>query len=474
MMGLFQGSNLVFCILFVLVAIALWVRRVPWSAWGGPFVSIGILGTFYGILVALLGFDVRDVEASVPRLIDGMKTAFATSVVGVTVSVGTRLWDLLRPREGITSAPRSEDYLAEMRAHTEALRAIQAGIGGEGDSSLLVQMRALRLDMSDFMKKLSSQSTDAIIEALREVIKDFNAKINEQFGDNFKQLNEAVGRLVTWMAEHQTLVTQSTAQLNKALAALQSAASVLSVAGQTMALVAQEVGRIRESVQQTEQSIARVPASLEQIRAVMAGLFEDTRALGQTVTALGEAVETLTEANKTLSAAMVEWAALAQEAPEAAEAVREMVEAVRTHADAVTEQQRALIETLRAQIVKLTVELSGAQQSLMQGLRQTLNTELQTLGGGLRTAQRELLGQLQTALIASGEQNKDAINRQIAALDKALEAELTMALKLLGGKLGSLSQQFASDYGPLTEKLQKVVQLAKNVETERAGGPRHA
>ena len=42
----------------------------------------------------------------------------------------------------------------------------------------------------------------ALVEALREVIKDFNTKITEQFGDNFKELNSAVSRLLSWQIQY--------------------------------------------------------------------------------------------------------------------------------------------------------------------------------------------------------------------------------------------------------------------------------
>ena len=44
------------------------------------------------------------------------------------------------------------------------------------------------------------------MEALESVIKDFNEKISEQFGDNFKQLNEAVGAQLEWQQEHKEQV----------------------------------------------------------------------------------------------------------------------------------------------------------------------------------------------------------------------------------------------------------------------------
>ncbi|MXZ09071.1 MAG: hypothetical protein F4Y79_06450 [Gemmatimonadetes bacterium] len=54
----------------------------------------------------------------------------------------------------------------------------------------------------EFATQMADNNTKALIEALESVMRDFNAKINEQFGDNFKQLNEAVGRINDWQEQY--------------------------------------------------------------------------------------------------------------------------------------------------------------------------------------------------------------------------------------------------------------------------------
>ena len=52
------------------------------------FVStLGVLGTFYGITVGLLAFDTGDLDKSIPGLLDGLKTAFFTSLAGMVFSM---------------------------------------------------------------------------------------------------------------------------------------------------------------------------------------------------------------------------------------------------------------------------------------------------------------------------------------------------------------------------------------------------
>ena len=41
--------------------------------------TLGVLGTFLGITIGLIGFDPADLDNSIPILLDGLKTAFWTS-----------------------------------------------------------------------------------------------------------------------------------------------------------------------------------------------------------------------------------------------------------------------------------------------------------------------------------------------------------------------------------------------------------
>lgn len=49
-------------------------------------VSTGLLGTFVGVFWGLYNFDTADIAAGVPTLLEGLKLAFVTSIVGVALS----------------------------------------------------------------------------------------------------------------------------------------------------------------------------------------------------------------------------------------------------------------------------------------------------------------------------------------------------------------------------------------------------
>lgn len=49
--------------------------------------TLGVLGTFWGITQGLLDFNVHDINASIPKLLDGLRTAFYTSLAGMITSL---------------------------------------------------------------------------------------------------------------------------------------------------------------------------------------------------------------------------------------------------------------------------------------------------------------------------------------------------------------------------------------------------
>ncbi|MBS4067736.1 hypothetical protein [Sulfurimonas sp. RIFOXYB12_FULL_35_9] len=112
-------------------------------------VSLGILGTFVGIAMGLYHFDVTNIKESMPQLLGGLKTAFVTSGIGISFSI---LLSIFKPQ-----ATKKEE----------------------------------------------------VIYALEEVVKDFNKNLTEQFGDNFKQLNDAVKNMILWQDNYKSHIKES-------------------------------------------------------------------------------------------------------------------------------------------------------------------------------------------------------------------------------------------------------------------------
>ena len=95
-MGIFL--IVIFCI-FVIVMIGaiswFWkIRHQQVNAIASIVTVIGVLGTFAGITYALFEFNTKNIEASVPQLLNGLKFAFVTSILGIVGSIALK-WSAL-------------------------------------------------------------------------------------------------------------------------------------------------------------------------------------------------------------------------------------------------------------------------------------------------------------------------------------------------------------------------------------------
>lgn len=208
--------------------------------------TIGIFGTFLGIVLGLLEFNQKDIEASIPPLLEGLKTAFITSLAGIFFSLIFKTlstFSFLKPKQSYSNASNAtpEAILGAMQAQVEQTKILKEALVGNEESTLFGQLKILRADINDnaklalkneqeraekeqksfdafsenlwlklqdFAESLSKSATEQVIEALKQVISDFNNNLTEQFGENFKQLNDAVLKLVDWQENYKVQLEQ--------------------------------------------------------------------------------------------------------------------------------------------------------------------------------------------------------------------------------------------------------------------------
>jgi ABC-type transporter Mla subunit MlaD len=399
---------------------------LPWTVRSGrekaiPSISIslGITFTFIGIFIALLGFNVNDIQGSIPQLLDGMRLAFFTSIIGMVVAVIYRVspnaFNWMRGRSRRRRKRRSEVATvedldaAQARRHDKTkkqLEDIHRALAGNGDATLITQLQKLRTSLVDkqdemlqafntFAEKVAEDQTEALIEALSDVIRDFNAKINEQFGENFKQLNEAVGRLLDWQKKYAEQVEQMNQQLNQSLQGIQKS---------------------EEALGQIKTHSLRFTEVANELETVIAAFHQEIEVLEQHLEAFAE---------------------LGQTAKDAFPQIEKNIEGITTtykeHVEHATKQMK---------------ESSDTQQRAVSKLLDTLKTHQE---------------ETNSAVEQMVEQTSENIANQIDALDEELGEELNKALKSLGNQLASLSEKFVKDYRPLTRELQRLVESSKRI-----------
>ncbi|PMR72080.1 apolipoprotein A1/A4/E domain-containing protein [Billgrantia endophytica] len=250
--------------------------------------SLGILGTFIGIVIGLLHFDPADIDSSITLLLGGLQTAFMTSLLGMAAAILYKIITtsapFVQPKsvEGIgPDEVGPEDIHASLQHQSESLEKLRHAIAGDEDSSLVSQLKLLRMDnkdigeklgllgdtgkkqldvmiefhkhseqqserfdrfandleqqLKDFADMLSRSATETVINALKEVIADFNKNLTEQFGENFKALDASVQKLVEWQENYRHQLEKMKAQYDQGVQAItqteQSVAHISEKAG---------------------------------------------------------------------------------------------------------------------------------------------------------------------------------------------------------------------------------------------------
>ncbi len=187
-------------------------------------ISIGVLGTFTGIVIGLYKFDTYAIKDSIPFLLEGLKTAFITSVVGMFLSIllsARETWskndEFSDETEILKSINKKLQELSILKEsdkklmHLQELPLIKNEIKNNKDELLGIlqtRLEGIEYSLNKAVETMSKGATQEIIKALQSVIVDFNHNLTEQFGDNFKQLNESVKNMVIWQENYKNSIVQ--------------------------------------------------------------------------------------------------------------------------------------------------------------------------------------------------------------------------------------------------------------------------
>jgi len=136
-------------VIWILILFGLSLPKHSKRNYKNEIVSLGVFGTFVGITIGLLQFDAGDIKGSISPLLEGLKTAFITSGVGIFFSIALSIF-----------------------------------------------------------KPIPKQRSETL-QALEIVVAEFNQNLTSQFGDNFKELNSAVKKMVVWQENYKTQLAKS-------------------------------------------------------------------------------------------------------------------------------------------------------------------------------------------------------------------------------------------------------------------------
>ena len=367
--------------------------------------TLGLFGTFCGIAVGLGEFDVSNIDQSVIKLLGGMKLAFWTSILGMlgafiihilqyicgcfveTEDLETEIlydiYDTLQKQN-----PNADNSLAE------EIRQFK-DVSAQMNQNIIQGFESLQSAFANFANKMAENNSRALVVALEGVVRDFNARINEQFGDNFRKLNQAVGKLLEWQENYRVHLENLTRQIETSVVGIEASS---------------------KGIENIKSNLDALPIILSNLRKVIIaidnGLKESSETLKAFIALRNQASEVFPIIQKGVDDLTRNLTASIQDAVNAFETS--------------TKKQSQII----GQLGKTTVEITGSVQ----------------------TALREGADEVQTVFNDAAKKMGDSTSNLFETFNQETEKSLTAIIQLMGNNLASIHAKLIYDCKELMEQ----------------------
>lgn len=387
--------------------------------------TLGIFFTFLGIFIGLQTFDTSNINSSIPSLLDGLKLAFISSIVGIFSSILFRIITPIIKKRDTYSQNYGEEIVNQLVDLNKGTSTLKDAISGEGDSSLSTQLVKLRTDFRDFAEKVAEEGSQSLIKALENVISDFNAKINEQFGENFKQLNEAVTSLLDWQKEYKE-------QLEKMINIFQETQKGIDDVRKSIELIEGSSQKIPEQITKLEVAFDSTDKSMKELYSGLETLANLRNKAEDSLPFIEKQIINMTENFE--SSVNNQVTSVTDMLKKQADTSNEVYERFRGVGESLNLASDSVLESVQKSSSAIKDEISNFQSSQTK-----FNSDFQDQ---LNTAVNDL---------------QQLLNQSITGLDSSMQQSLQRSLDILGNNLTAITQRFVDTYEPFANRIQDIM-----------------
>ena len=465
---MFDLSNLIYPILaifligiFLHLVISLINRRKGNASYNAEMsLSFGILGTFMGIVLGLVNFDVDDIQGSIPQLLEGLKFAFTTSIAGMISSILIKLFPGKDTESRSEATP--ETIQAELgkinqtleRNNNELRDEFKKLISGDNDTSLVNQIKLLKTDLVEQLKenkdlnksgfeelniqftqlgeKIAKLSSDAMVEALKQAIVEFNKQLADQLGDNFRQLNEGVKNLLEWQDQYKDTLEKMQDSIGVIIEKLKDATSAI-----------EEISTSLEPIPEIVESIETLFNDAEKSIGLLSTTLESYKDMSEKATDAFPIIENnLTKMTTDLSENVNKIGA-------------EMEATSRTFTDSIENNLTKMTKDLSENVNKIGAEMEATSRTFTDSIIENTNQINKTVNDSNVN--------INAAIEKAAKDSGEVITQSMDGLNQGMAAALEGAIEKLGNELASLSRKFVDDYAPLTESITEMIRELEKI-----------
>lgn len=306
--------------------------------------TLGVLGTFIGISIGLLGFETNNLSESIPKLLSGLKTAFFTSIAGMVASIilskkinslydgatggqddingaanlicqsvnalskqisvesekRLKFYDVVSQsiQNIVSNIGKSNECVALLEKANAAIKELSGGLE-RGISEVKDRMndtnKLLGDKFDDFAVLLQKNNTEALVEVMRKVTEEFqsqmNALISRLVAENFEQLNNSVEQLNKWQVENKEMIQSLILQYKEMVDSFEQTSIVLSQVKDDTASMVGKGGKLAQLVK----SLSEVIIEDEKFKSISNDLQQTAELSKSNMESFDQSTKTLNE-----------------------------------------------------------------------------------------------------------------------------------------------------------------------------------
>ena len=442
--------------------------------------TLGILGTFIGISIGLSDFNSHpdNVDQSIVSMISGMKTAFITSIVGIGLSILFKVIvsiekdrilfkqnlkynteDLILSQNSILEKQseilnniyenmQTKDYrelMDDMVSNLESISFKQELIYDKLSSNQEEFIESL----DNFGTRISQNATKIVIESLEKVVHDFNINLINQFGDNFKKLDDSIYKLIEWQETY-----------SETLESIKDYAEVN-----------------LESLNNTTQAIKDIAEEASGISSVVKGLGSIIDIHNKQISDFSIYYDTLSEIQERAKDAipyLQNYHKLNEEhtkkiTGQSTDLIVKTINSFQDSVDNMFLKFSAISDDVNRNIMDLGKNInlvnnyisnshlntSDIMKELETLIRTNLN-QIQTYSNEFKEINSDNFKNLKNVYENEVELSNQYFKNSFIELEKAMSIEITRVVNIMGQALGSITQQFIDDYSEITKSIKDV------------------
>ncbi len=289
----------------------------------------------------------------------------------------------------------------------------------------------LVMAFKEFSNYMLEENSKVFIEALNKTIRDFNINLVETFGSNFKQLNEAVSKLLDWQEHYKDTIELTTENQKTIFDSFRNIETELDNFNQKAKGVNTIVSDLALSTKEALEQNYRLNDSLE----VLARLDDQVKELLPNFMKINS---NLDDNLKTFN----------EETNKITKELKEFIDNLSSSLDKSKNQVSKLLEDT---IKSFSSIIEKSEENNKEIVRST-SEKIKSLNEDLDKHIREKITKIDKIL-----------KEKIQETDDSLKDNLNDIIKMLG----NISEKFAEDYEPLANKLREIVQLPNLIENDK-------